>query len=139
MSKMIKIVVGMAVVIAIIAVAFSFYSNSGMVGAAKSQLKLIRAGKVDAAYQMTSKNFQNDTSLERFKAFAKQYDVFNDNKSVRFSDKKEEGNNGYLKGVITSSDGGEMVIEYILLKEEGQWKIEAIRLTPLNAPSPPSS
>ena len=68
----------------------------------------------------------NPTSFDNFKTFVSQYPVLQNNKNIRFSERKIEGSLGYLKGSLEGSDGSTVQIEYQLIKENNEWKILSI-------------
>jgi len=136
-GKALKIILWIVVIIAAI-IGAAFYFTQGVANTANDQLRSIQAGNVDEAYGMTSKAFQNETSLEQFNALVNQFPVLNDFKEVTFWERKVEDNTGYLSGTIESNSGAKMKIEYQLIKEDGKWKIQAMRLSETGAQAPES-
>ena len=122
-----KILGGVAAFI-ILAVILAFYFTAGMVGVVEKQLALLQQGDIKAAYELTSKDFQKATSLERFTAFVKSYPSLSQNKGHTFSTRSIENNIGTVKGTLTARDGAVTPVEYQLVKEQGEWRILFIKL-----------
>lgn len=131
-GKALKIILGILVVI-VIAIAAALYFTRGIADIARDQLQAIRAGDMQKAYSMTSKAFQQVTSFDDFKVFVDKYDVLKNNKDATFAERKVENREGYLKGTLEAKDGSRTGVEYLLVKEDDQWKIQAIRLAPAGA------
>lgn len=134
-GKALKIILWIVVIIAAI-IGAAFYFTQGIANAANDQLLNIKAGNIDKAYSMTTKAFQNETSLEQFKALVNQFPVLNDFKEVTFWERKVENNTGYLSGTIESNSGAKMKLEFQLIKEDGKWKIQAMRLSEVGMEAP---
>lgn len=117
--------------IIILAVALALFFTRGLGEAAREQLSAIKAGDLQAAYSMTSKAFQEATPFDEFKKVVEASSVLSNYSDATFTERKVENGVGYLKGTIKSSDGGQMQIEYQLVKENDKWKIQAFRLSPV--------
>lgn len=126
-----KIILGILILIAIGIGSVLFMSHGDIASTAIKQLTLIKKGDVEDAYNMTSKGFKEATSLEVFAAYVNSNPIFNDFKKVSFTENQMKDDTGYLKGIIDGAGGGQMSAEYQLIKEDGKWKILAIRLTPI--------
>lgn len=129
-GKIVKIILAILAVIIII-FALILYFTSGLTGSAREQLAALKSENIEAAYHMTSSEFQKMTTLAHFKRYVEQYPILKNYKSVSFTDRKIEGSLGYISGTIENADGSQMKIEYQLVKEDNQWKIQALRLTPM--------
>jgi hypothetical protein len=124
-----KVLIGIAVFIVGV-IALAMWATSGIVKVAEDQLALMKAGDIAGAYALTSGTFKQATSLEVFTDFVNAYPVLAKNASVSFSERQIDGIQGYLYGSVTAEDGTTMIIEYELIKENGQWAIVGINLTP---------
>lgn len=129
-GKIMKIILAILAVL-IIAIALIFYFTSGISDVAHQQLSALKSGNVDSAYSMTSKEFQQVTSLDDYKKFIENYPILKDYKSVSFKERKIENGAGYLNGTIEDADGRQLRIEYQLIKEDNKWKIQGMKLSPL--------
>lgn len=131
-----KIVIGILILIlATVTIAFFWTSHDTIDGLAVKQLQAIKNGDISKAYALTSSAFQEATTFEVFTSYINSNAIFNNYKKITFSENKVIDNNGSLTGIIEGQDGGQMRAEYQLVKENNQWKIQAIRLAPLGIDS----
>ena len=96
--------------------------------AIEEQLSLLKNGKIKNAYEITSKGFKAETSLETFNTFIEQHPAFQENKSYKFNEKKEVGSIVILKGDLISEDGDKTRVQYKVIKENNKWKIYGIEI-----------
>jgi hypothetical protein len=123
-----KIILGIFVVI-IAAIVLAVVFTKGISDTAKNELIAIKAGNYEQAYSMTSKAFQQETPMDKFKEFIGKYPILKDYKDVSFDERKVENGFGYLHGTIEGLNGSKMIIEFQLVKEDDGWKVQALRLT----------
>ena len=134
-----KVLIGCAIalgvfVVAIVAIiAIALFATKGIAEVADQQLVALRAGDYAKAYSYTSKDFQNSTSLDKFKEFVDSYPSLKNNESSSFSTRKMENDVGTLEGTLKSKDGGVTPVVYKLVKENNEWKILSIQLNPTGA------
>lgn len=129
-GKVLKIILAILAVIAII-IGLALYFTGGLSSAAREQLTAIQSGNIESAYSMTSKAFQESTSLDKFKSYVEQNPILKDYNSISFTERNVENGVGYLRGIIKNADGMQMKIEYQLVKEDNKWKIQGMQLTPI--------
>lgn len=126
-----KIILGILILIAL-GIGFVLFMSHGNISSTTiKQLTLIKNGDIEDAYNMSSTGFKEATSLEVFTAYVNSNPIFNDFKKVSFTENQMKDDTAYLKGIIDGASGGQMSAEYQLVKEDGKWKILAIRLTPI--------
>lgn len=133
--RALKIIISIIVLIAIAGSTLIYFTRGDIKSTTITQLNLLKQGKYEAAYKITAKSFQEATTFEVFEAYVKNNTVLSDYKNFNFSKIEQKNGNGYLKGVIEGEDGGKMNAEYQLTKENGKWKIQAVRLTPIGLDS----
>ncbi len=104
--------------------------TKGITDVVNKQLVALKKGDLYTAYSLTSKDFKNSVSFESFKEFVERYPSLSKNKSHSFTERSIENNIGTLKGTLKSEDGAITPVEFKLIKEEGEWKILAITLSP---------
>lgn len=126
-----KIILGILILIALGIGSVMFMSRSDISSTAIKQLALIKKGDIQAAYDMTSKGFKEATTFDVFESYVNSNPIFNDYKKINFTENQKKDDTGYLKGIIEGAGGGQMSAEYQLIREDGTWKILAIRLTPI--------
>ncbi len=131
--KLILTIVGSVIVAMILYIVLIFaivlYATSGLTDVIHNQLSALRAGDIDKAYySYTSKDLQRDTSLNDFKKFVNHFPSLRNNKSSTFTEREFKNSQGTVKGTLQSKDGTTTPIIYHLIKEDGTWKIIAIRI-----------
>ncbi len=93
----------------------------------EGQLKDMQAGKLDAAYNYTSKVFRENTSLDAFKEFAQHFPILTSFTSVKYSDPKIEKGIGTIV-VELKNQGSAIQLVYTLAVEGNEWKIWVIKV-----------
>jgi hypothetical protein len=124
-----KILIGIGVFILLIIVLASF-ATSGIVKVAEKQLNLISSGDLKSAYALTSQEFQQSVSYDKFLSYVNNYAVLKNYKSHNFTSRETQGNTGTIKGIVTAKDGAASPLEYKFVKENGEWKILSLDLNP---------
>lgn len=111
---------------------YGTFFSPDMLRVVDSQLATLRENRVTQAYyDYTSKAFQENTSLDAFRNFLTLYNVLSNNKSFRFDNQTRDTDIGKINGVLISNDLAEMKAEYLLVKEDNEWKIQSILLKEL--------
>lgn len=93
-----------------------------------SQLDAMQKGDYELAYSYTSPAFQEVTSLGVFEEFVKEVPAMRDNVNASFPTRQIHNSQGLLKGTITAKDGSVTPVKYLLVYENGQWKILGIQI-----------
>lgn len=81
-----------------------------------------------AYYKYTSDQFQEETSIREFKAIVNRHPPLKNNAAIQLSSIQFFEEIGQYTGILTSTSGEQMMIEYELIKSEGGWKILGFRL-----------
>jgi hypothetical protein len=131
--KKIIISAGCVMAFVVVVIVIAMLLRSGLTTAINKQLAELRAGDTEKAYSYTSTDFRGATSLTDFEAFINHYPALKDNKSATFTEKETKDDTGLVKGTLYSTDGSSTPIEYLLVKENGEWKIEGIQANPAGA------
>jgi len=121
-------ILGGVVAFIILAVGLAFYFTAGIVGVVAKQLEFLRQGDIKGAYILTSKDFQQATSLEQFTVFVKQYPSLSQNQGHTFTTRSIENNIGMVKGTLAAKGGAVTPVEFQLVKEQGEWRILLIEV-----------
>lgn len=132
-----KILLGIVVFIVLVII-LAMWATSDLVTVAEKQLTYLKSGDYIAAYGLTSKDFQANTTLDQFKAFIAQYPGLSKNTSHDFSERSIENDLGTLSGTVTSVEGGVTPIAYQFVKENGEWRILGITLNQSGATTQPT-
>lgn len=94
------------------------------------QLGDFRNKQIDQAYNTTlSKEFQDSTSLEKFKEFVQSYPILSKHAEVEVQTPTKQGDKVELR-VVLNPDTDAVPVDYLLVNEEGQWKVWNIIVTP---------
>lgn len=130
-KKQISNVIGLILVIALlVASAYYAYRPKTIVDQVNSQLAALRANDLDTAYSYTSDDFKRATTKENFQRFIEQYPQIQHNLKATYTDREVDGDNASLKANLRGQDGQQLVVEYHFVKEDDEWKIIAIQVTP---------
>ncbi len=81
-----------------------------------------------AYYKYTDIDFQKTTSLEEFTELVNRHTPLFDNQSIKLSSLQFYEEMGQYTGVITSTSGETLMIEYQLFKSDSGWKILGLKL-----------
>lgn len=96
------------------------------------QLKSLRSNDIEDAYnKATAKGFKNFSSLEGFKQFVNFNSILSSHKSYVLGRQTIRGDN-IIVDIILDPDKEAIPINYILEKEDGQWKILNLDMTLAN-------
>lgn len=94
------------------------------------QITALRRNDIETSYSLTSKAFQQGTSIEKFKAFVKAYPILQEQVDLSFNKREIKDNLGIVSGTLTKKNGISIRIKYLLIKENNQWKVLAIIINP---------
>jgi len=95
----------------------------------EDQMEALRAGDISRAYYIyTSSEFKTSSSLEDFSSFVNRYAVIAKNKTVDVTSTSRKENAVIFRGTLTSTDGQKLDVEYDLVKENDEWKIQGMQL-----------
>lgn len=124
MKKLLKIVLGLVIVIAI-AVGAVFYFTSDMVSVAEDFFSAVKSGEMPRAYSYLSEDFKANTSEKALAAFLSKNGLTGF-KKASWGERSISGSRGQLTGSITTESGGVVPIKMSLVKGETGWKIYSI-------------
>lgn len=131
--KVVMLVLSLFILYIVAVASFSFYATSGIVTVAENEMAALQAHDINRAYSYTSRDFQSTNSLEIFKNFIDQFPALKNNKDYSFTSRSIENNVGTVAGTIESVDGSMLSIEFMLIKEDDEWKIQNLHVAPMNA------
>ncbi len=96
---------------------------------ANKQLEALGCGNTALAYYaFCAEEFQADTNYEQFRYFIKKRPALQQNRRASFHKVEQLGDVAYLEGTLTSEEKGVTPIEYVLLKQNGRWKVAQIQV-----------
>ncbi|MCX2721455.1 hypothetical protein [Roseibium salinum] len=127
MKTWLKVLLGIAAAI-VLAIAAVFYLTSGVTRAGDDLFAAIADGDMDKAYGTLSTAFRANTSESEFSEYiaASRMDKVSE---TSWSSRSMNGGSGNLVGTLTTVEGESIPVELDLIKEDGEWKIYAIRKT----------
>jgi hypothetical protein len=124
--KKILLVIGIVMVIGAGIVGVVFYATSGLPESADAFFQQVAQGQASAAYQSTAAEFRAGTSEPEFMQFLKTT-ALTEYQSASWSSRSIESDRGILEGTVTTTSGGKIPLRVEFVKEDGAWKIYAIR------------
>jgi hypothetical protein len=105
-----------------------FFLSDSLTHPIAEQLKLLKENQWQEAYDdYTSQAFQEATSANDFYTFMTRYPILTKHESVRFIDRNVDNDRASLQAMVLTDKGVEIPIQYRLIKEGGEWKIEGIK------------
>lgn len=125
MKTFLKVLLGFAVLV-IVGVAVVFYATGNMVKTADAFFVAVKAHDYPKAMSLMSAEFRASTSPSAFVAFV-ETSALPEFKSVSWGSRSAAPGKGELEGVVTTESGGAIPLKLGLVKENGEWRIYAIR------------
>ncbi len=109
-------------------IALATITTSGLMDPVDAHLTALRSGDVEAAYQHTSREFRANTSLPAYKKFVEAYPVLTKHAVFSMDERGFEGDEGSVIGHLLLDDEKYARIEFIMAKDDGDWKIKGVKL-----------
>lgn len=107
------------------------FDASFLTNTINGQLLNIRKQEFYTAYKnYTAQQFRESTPFQQFAKFLHQNVIFSDNQSAEFENLMFNNNIATIRGVLRAKNGDTGLVEYNLIKEEGEWKILGIKIIP---------
>lgn len=127
MSTWLKVLLGIAGAV-LLSIAAVFYFTSGLTEVGDDFFAAVGSGDMDQAYDTLSNDFRAGTGKSELSTHlaANGMDKVTD---TSWSSRAIKNGKGSLAGTLTTADGGSIPVEIDLVKDQGQWKIYAIRNT----------
>jgi hypothetical protein len=104
-----------------------FYMTREPVKVIETQLAEIRSGRLDAAYARLSGAYQASLTREAFAQMIEKHPALKDNADASFWNRSLQNDQMRLSGTLTARSGAKEKVAYELHRENGEWKIGAIR------------
>ena len=125
MKKLMKIIIGIAIVF-ILAIIAVFYFTSGMVDTAGEFFAAIKKQDITAAHSFLSEDFKAKTDETALKEFLTKGSLLKF-KDANWSNRQISGGRGDLEGEVITETGGVVPLKLLFVKENGAWKIYGIQ------------
>lgn len=118
------------ILIPLLLIAGFFYFSENATETVEGQLKAIRSGQLtEAYYEYTSKEFQKATSLDSFKEFVKSLQPFIEKEAASSDETSLNNETKRVREIFLAQDNTKLTIDFLLIKEDEEWKIQNIRLS----------
>jgi uncharacterized protein DUF4864 len=104
-----------------------FYFTREPVRVVQAQLQEIREGRLDAAYARLGGAYQASLTREAFAQMLEKHPALKDNADASFWNRSFDNGQMRLSGTLTARSGAKGKVSYELHRENGEWKIAAIR------------
>lgn len=102
--------------------------TSPMTNVIKDQLTALRASDMNKAYSYMANESATSINLEKFKKYVVNHPAIINNKHIDIDEREIRNHQGYVKATLVTNDGMKTTVEYALIKENGAWKILALRV-----------
>ena len=126
-------VLAAAVLIAMASVAFliglSWVRSQGAVNAVQAQVQAIRDGKVEEAYTLFSRSYQEGMSLPMFRRWLRRQKRLANVQHLQFWGRSAWRGTALLWGSFEDNLGHSYPVRYLLVQEEGAWRIDRFQLS----------
>jgi hypothetical protein len=99
----------------------------------------VSSGDIAAAYKMTTKDFQEATSLEDLKKFVDSYEILKGASEPTFTDRSMKDDTANVNGTIKGKNGKESPLNIDLVKEGDTWLVQMMELTAKGAADQPAN
>jgi hypothetical protein len=134
-----KPILAILVVIVLAAMYFYFSGPRDVNAIGTESLKDIRAGNIQAAYDLTSTSFKKQTTFDAYTAFIGQYPILQQYTSFTFNQKLVDKKSGTaaIGGILVGGDGRQMQIQFQFSKEDKAWRVQGMGVIPLGNAAPP--
>ena len=126
-SKILRILLWLFLAIVLV-IGFAIISTSALVDVTENHLSSLRSNDVSAAYKYTSKRFRKVTPLPTFEKFISSYPILTEHESFSVGGRQFSGNTGSVEGTLTSEKHGVANIEFQMIKEGDDWRIQGFDL-----------
>lgn len=107
-----------------------FFMTRGAVDAVQAELRLIKAGSVDLAYEGLSESYRRELSRKDFERLIARHPGLKDSTQAMFwppvGSVKVENDVARITGVLVSTSGRRETARFDLTKEKGAWRIMGI-------------
>jgi hypothetical protein len=109
-------------------IALATFTTSGLMDPVEAHLEALRNGNIDSAYEQTSADFRENTSLTAFKKLVAAYPILSNHSSFSMESRSFENNKGMVTGHLLTD--GEQIsrIEFLMAKNGDAWAIQGLHI-----------
>jgi hypothetical protein len=109
-----------------------YYFGHNEADVVESQLSYIQNGHYEQAYNLMGEGYKDDHNLEQFKTLIKQHMQNPQVGSLAIYQKTEQNGGMLIRANLDLAKEGIIPIDYLLKKENNEWKIEKIDFPPIS-------
>jgi hypothetical protein len=113
-------------------IALATFVTADLQATVEAHLKALREGDLPAAYAQTSLGFRQATPLGAFREFVAAYPVLTAQRDFTLDERGFENNAGYVKGSLSDGDRDLARVEFQMVKEDNEWRIQGVELSPVH-------
>jgi hypothetical protein len=119
--------------------AMSWVRSQAAIAVVQTHVEDIRGGKVEEAYALFSTGYRSGVTLPMFRRFLRREDRLVNVQEVDFWGRSVWGETALLWGSFRDNLGHRFPVRYLLVRENGSWKIENFHLSAAALDSAPAS
>jgi pSer/pThr/pTyr-binding forkhead associated (FHA) protein len=120
----------LALVLAGVLGGVAFYATKGAAEAAHTEVRLVKSGEIEKAYEGLAQSYRAQMSLQEFEQLIATHPGLKDNLDATFMKRSVTNDTASISGVLVSSSGPPEPVTFTLVKEGGAWKVSGIRFGP---------
>ena len=114
----------------------SWVRSQGAVNVVKAQVQAIHDGKIEQAYALFSNGYQAEMTLPMFRRWLRRQERLTNVRSLEFWGRSVWGTTAILWGHFEDDLGHSFAVRYVLVQENGDWRIDRLQLS-AELPNPP--
>jgi hypothetical protein len=134
-------VLGAALLVAVGCVALlmtvSWIRSQGAVTVVRAQVEAIRKGKVEAAYAFFSRSYRSEMSLSMFRRWLRRQEHLAGAHNLQIWGRSVWGGTAVLWGSFQDDLGHSYPVRYLMIRENGSWRVNSVQLPAGIQESPP--
>ncbi len=108
--------------------ALSWIRSQAAVEVVRAQMDDIQGGKVEEAYALFSTTYQAGVSLPMFRRWVRHQGRFSKAKNIQLWGRSVWGETAMLWGSFQDDLGHNYPVKYLLVRENGSWRIDGFHL-----------
>ncbi|MBI2817277.1 MAG: DUF4864 domain-containing protein [Acidobacteria bacterium] len=113
--------------------------SQGAVAVVQAQIEDLRGGKVEEAYALFSRSYRAGVSLAAFRGWVERQERLIKAQRVEFWGRSVWGETATLWGTFHDDLGHSYPVRYVLIRENGSWRVDGLRLAPEVSETPSST
>jgi hypothetical protein len=105
-----------------------YFKAKGPRDALVAHLGNVKAGKLDAAYDLLSEPYKQAVSRPAFAAFVARHPALKDYSDISYRSYNTDGQQALIGGYLDSAKGERETARFALVEENGHWKISGMEI-----------